>query len=138
MSVFLGPSARPAISLLILVSILDSMNGMILTGPRVYYAMARQGVFPRVFGQTNDRQCAPIAALMVQGVWAGMLAASGSYEQLFTDVILTAWIFLRIMLTVCSASERDECLLTTTLRQRRYRLCLHRRSRKHEALSKAC
>jgi len=48
-------SATTAISLLILVSILGSMNGMILTGPRVSYAMARQGVFPRVFGHTNDR-----------------------------------------------------------------------------------
>ena len=55
--------------------------------------MARQGVFPRVFGHTNDRHCTPIAALMVQGVWAGVLAASGSYERLFTDVIFTAWIF---------------------------------------------
>jgi APA family basic amino acid/polyamine antiporter len=89
----LGPSATAAISLLILVSILGSMNGMILTGPRVYYAMARQGLFPRVFGHTNERHCTPIVALVVQGVWAGVLAASGSYEQLFTDVIFTAWIF---------------------------------------------
>jgi APA family basic amino acid/polyamine antiporter len=89
----LGPTATTAISLLILVSILGSMNGMILTGPRVYYAMAHQGIFPRAFGHTNDRHCTPIAALMVQGVWAGVLAASGSYEQLFTDVIFTAWIF---------------------------------------------
>ena len=72
------------------------MNGMILTGPRVYYARARQGVFPRVFGHANvanDRHRTPIAALMVQGVWAGVLAASDSYEQLFIDVIFTAWIF---------------------------------------------
>lgn len=89
----LGPVASTSISILILVSILGSMNGLILTGPRVYYAMARDGVFPRVFGQVSDRYRTPLVALVVQGVWAAALAASGSYEQLFTDVIFTAWIF---------------------------------------------
>jgi basic amino acid/polyamine antiporter, APA family len=89
----LGPIAAIAISLLIVVSILGSMNGMILTGPRVYYAMARHGIFPLFFGRTNDRRPTPVAALIIQGLWAAVLAASGSYEQLFTDVIFTAWIF---------------------------------------------
>jgi basic amino acid/polyamine antiporter, APA family len=69
------------------------MNGLILTAPRVYYAMARDGVFPRAFGQISDRYRTPTLALIVQGVWAGALAASGSYQQLFTNVIFTAWIF---------------------------------------------
>ena len=90
---FLGPTAATLLSLLILVSILGSMNGLILTGPRVYYAMARQGIFPRIFGQIDDRYRTPILALIIQGVWASALAASGNYEQLFTDVIFTAWIF---------------------------------------------
>lgn len=90
---FLRPTATTLLSILILVSILGSMNGLILTGPRVYYAMARQGIFPRVFGQIEDRHRTPILALIIQGVWASALAASGNYEQLFTDVIFTAWIF---------------------------------------------
>jgi APA family basic amino acid/polyamine antiporter len=89
----LGPTASNCLSLLILVSILGSMNGLILTGPRVYYALARERVFPAVFGQLSDRYRTPVVALIVQGVWAALLAASGSYEQLFTDVIFTAWIF---------------------------------------------
>ncbi len=89
----LGPIARSSISLLILVSILGSMNGLILTGPRVYYAMARDGVFPRAFGRINHRYRTPMLALVVQGAWAAVLAASGSYQQLFTDIIFTAWIF---------------------------------------------
>jgi APA family basic amino acid/polyamine antiporter len=89
----LGPIAASTISLLILVSILGSMNGMILTGPRVYYAMARDGVFPRAFGRISDRFRTPMLALFIQGIWAAVLALSGSYQQIFTDVIFTAWIF---------------------------------------------
>jgi APA family basic amino acid/polyamine antiporter len=88
-----GPVATVAISLLILVSILGSMNGMILTGPRVYYAMARDGIFPRMFGLISDRYRTPMLALTVQGMWAAVLTAFGGYQQLFTDVIFTAWIF---------------------------------------------
>jgi APA family basic amino acid/polyamine antiporter len=90
----LGPIASSTLSILILVSIVGSMNGLILTGPRVYYAMAREGVFPRtVFGQLNARHQTPMMALIVQGLWASLLVISGSYEQIFTDVIFTAWIF---------------------------------------------
>jgi APA family basic amino acid/polyamine antiporter len=89
----LGPIAAKAVSLLIVVSILGCLNGLILAGPRVYYAMARDGIFPRLFGQLSDRYRTPMVALIAQGLWAAALAASGSYEQLFTDVIFTAWIF---------------------------------------------
>lgn len=91
--VVLGPIAKTAISILIVVSILGSINGLVLTGPRVYFAMAHDGVFPRAFGQINHRYRTPVIALIVQGVWAASLALSGSYQQLFTDVIFTAWIF---------------------------------------------
>ncbi len=89
----LGPIGATFISLLILVSILGSMNGMILTGPRVYYAMACDGAFPRAFGRISDHYQTPMLALIVQGVWATVLTVSGSYQQIFTDVIFTAWIF---------------------------------------------
>jgi basic amino acid/polyamine antiporter, APA family len=89
----LGPIATTCISLLILISILGSMNGMILTAPRVYYAMAQDGAFPRPFARINARYRTPMVALLVQGVWAAVLAASGTYQRLFTDVIFTAWIF---------------------------------------------
>jgi APA family basic amino acid/polyamine antiporter len=89
----LGPIVARSISVLILVSILGSMNGMIVTGPRVYYAMARDGIFPPAFGKMSDRYRTPVVALIVQGIWAAVLATSGSYQQLFTDVIFTAWIF---------------------------------------------
>jgi APA family basic amino acid/polyamine antiporter len=55
--------------------------------------MARDGSFPGIFGQMSSRYRTPMLALIVQGVWSAVLAVSGSYEQLFTDVIFTAWIF---------------------------------------------
>lgn len=76
----LGPIAAGTISLLILVSILGSMNGMIITGPRAYYAMAQDGLFPHAFGRINYRYRTPLLALIVQGVWAAVLAASGSHD----------------------------------------------------------
>jgi APA family basic amino acid/polyamine antiporter len=89
----LGPVGANCISILIVVSILGSMNGLILSGPRVSFAMAREGIFPAVFGRLSARYRTPMVALAGQGIWAAMLAASGSYQQLFINVIFTAWIF---------------------------------------------
>lgn len=89
----LGRPGANAISILIVISILGSMNGLILSGPRVSFAMAREGIFPAVFGRLNHRYRTPVVALLVQGIWAAMLAVSGNYQQLFTDVIFAAWIF---------------------------------------------
>ena len=89
----LGSVAAAVISILILVSILGSMNGLVLTGARAYFGMAREGVFLSPFAQLSERYRTPVFALIVQGVWAAVLAASGSYQQIFTDVIVTAWIF---------------------------------------------
>lgn len=81
------------VSLLILTSILGAMNGMILTGPRVYYAMARDRMFFRFLARTTERSRVPMAAILVQGIWAVVLVLTGNFQQLFTSVIFTAWIF---------------------------------------------
>ncbi|MGH9803932.1 MAG: APC family permease [Candidatus Acidiferrales bacterium] len=88
-----GPAAGGLISLLILVSIFGAMNGMVLSGPRVYYAMARDGLFFSALGRLHPRWHAPVTALAVQGVWAAALAMVGTFRELFTYVVFTAWIF---------------------------------------------
>ena len=93
MGTLTGPAGATTISVLILVSLLGSLNGLILSGPRVYYAMAREGLFPRSFGEVSERYGTPTFALLVQGLWTAALAVSGSYQQLFTNVVFTAWIF---------------------------------------------
>ncbi|MEO8725187.1 MAG: amino acid permease [Acidobacteriaceae bacterium] len=88
-----GTGAIVAISLLILVSILGATNGAVLTGPRVYYAMGKDGVFLPQLAKLHPRFRTPVLALAVQGVWASVLTLLGNFQQLFTYVIFTAWIF---------------------------------------------
>jgi APA family basic amino acid/polyamine antiporter len=88
-----GIRASQFVSLLILVSVLGAMNGMVLTGPRVYYAMARDGLFFRRFARTGKTSGAPVFSLCIQGVWAAGLTCSGTFAQIITYVIFTAWIF---------------------------------------------
>ena len=88
-----GSSATKFVSILILLSIIGAMNGMILTGPRVYYAMSREGDFLPAFGKLDRVFHAPSLAIAVQGVWAVALLQMGNFQQLLTHVIFTAWIF---------------------------------------------
>ncbi len=87
-----GSGALRFVSFLILTSIIVSMNGMILTGPRVYYAMARDRIFFDALGRANAREV-PVPAILVQGTWASILSLAGNFEQLFTWVVFTAWVF---------------------------------------------
>jgi APA family basic amino acid/polyamine antiporter len=88
-----GTGALRLISVLIVTSILVAINGMTLTGPRVYYAMARDGVFFSSLGATSPRSKVPTRALLIQGVWSSVLVVAGTFQQLFTYVVFTAWIF---------------------------------------------
>jgi APA family basic amino acid/polyamine antiporter len=89
----LGPRAAVFVSVLILVSIIGATNGLMLTGPRVYYAMAREGLFFRAFGTLSSRFRAPLLAIVLQGLWAACLTLLGTFQELFTYVVFTAWIF---------------------------------------------
>jgi APA family basic amino acid/polyamine antiporter len=88
-----GAGATRLISVLIVTSILVAINGMTVTGPRVYYAMARDRVFFQSLGTTNSHSKVPTRALLIQGIWASVLTLAGSFQQLFTSVVFTAWIF---------------------------------------------
>jgi basic amino acid/polyamine antiporter, APA family len=88
-----GTGALRFISVLILTSILVAINGMTLTGPRVYYAMARDGIFFASLAATSPRTKVPTRSLLIQGAWSSMLVIAGTFQQLFTYVVFTAWIF---------------------------------------------
>jgi basic amino acid/polyamine antiporter, APA family len=88
-----GATATSFLSILILVSVFGAVNGMVLTGPRVYYAMAEDGLFFKAFGKLHPRFRTPIVAIVAQGIWASLLTLIGNFEQLFSYVIFTAWIF---------------------------------------------
>jgi len=88
-----GPAAAKLVTLVILVSIFSAANGLALTGPRMYFAMARDGVFLRALAEVHPRFGTPARAVAVSAAWAALLALSGTFEQLFTYVVFASWIF---------------------------------------------
>ncbi|MGI8547206.1 MAG: APC family permease [Gemmatimonadaceae bacterium] len=89
----LGPVAGKIVGALILVSIFSATNGLMLTAPRMYFAMARDGVFFQRLAIVNPRRGTPAFAILAIAVWSAVLAASGTFEQLLTYVVFTGWIF---------------------------------------------
>ena len=93
MQFLIGPRGARFVSALILCSIFGALNGTILTSPRVYYAMARDGVFFRIVARVHPKFQTPAVALILLGAWSTVLAVSGSFEGLYTYVIFAMWIF---------------------------------------------
>jgi APA family basic amino acid/polyamine antiporter len=91
--VLLGPAGVTLVSVAILVSTFGCVNGLILGGARVLFAMARDGLFFRTAGRLDPRTNAPRGALVLQGVWSAVLALSGSYDQLLTYVTFASLAF---------------------------------------------
>ena len=91
-SMIFGEPAVIIMALFIMVSTFGCNNGLILAGARVYYAMARDGLFFRRAGTLNEK-AVPGAALIVQGVWASLLCLSGTYGDLLDYVIFAVLIF---------------------------------------------
>ena len=89
----LGPGAGTLIAAAVLVAMFSAANGLTLTNSRVYYAMARDGVFFRKLAEIHPRFGTPAFSVLVSSAWAIALAATGSFEQLFTYVIFAAWVF---------------------------------------------
>ena len=92
MEVMLGHGGALVMALGIMVSTFGCENGLILSGARVYYAMARDGLFFSAAGLLNTRRV-PAAALLFQGLWAALLTLSGTYSDLLDYVIFAALLF---------------------------------------------
>jgi APA family basic amino acid/polyamine antiporter len=66
---------------------------MVLTAPRMYYAMARDGLFFERLGTVHPKFGTPAFAIILFAIWGAALAASGTFEQLLTYAVFTGWIF---------------------------------------------
>jgi APA family basic amino acid/polyamine antiporter len=88
-----GPAAGRLIAAAIVVAIFGAANGLTLTAPRVYFAMARDGLFFRRLAEVHPRFGTPAVAVATSSVWAALLALSGTFEQLLTYVVFAGWIF---------------------------------------------
>jgi APA family basic amino acid/polyamine antiporter len=90
--VIFGASGQAVMAIAILVSTFGCSNGLILSGARVYYAMAHDGLFFRKVGTLSARHV-PATGLVVQGIWTSLLCLTGTYSQLLDYVIFAQLIF---------------------------------------------
>jgi APA family basic amino acid/polyamine antiporter len=97
-AVVLGPVAVQVMAAAIMISTFGCMNGMILAGARVYYAMARDGLFFRQVARIDPKRHTPAISLAVQCAWACLLTLSGTYSDLLDYVIFAVLLFY--MLTI--------------------------------------
>ena len=92
--------------LVVLVAIFSATNGLMMTAPRLYYSMARDGVFFARLGHVNERFGTPAPAIVLLAAWSAVLAASGTFVQLLTYVVFAGWIFYGLGALSVFASRR--------------------------------
>jgi basic amino acid/polyamine antiporter, APA family len=88
-----GNNASRILSIAFVLSALGAMNGSVLTGARVPYAMAIDGLFFKFFSRINNKTLVPVTAILAQGFWASVLALSGTFYQITDCVVFASWIF---------------------------------------------
>jgi APA family basic amino acid/polyamine antiporter len=93
----LGSRAGNAIAALVILSAAGSLNGIVLAGPRVYYAMAHDGLAFRWMAAIHPRCQTPHLAILAQAVWSCVLVASNSYRGLYSRVVYTEWLFFALL-----------------------------------------
>jgi APA family basic amino acid/polyamine antiporter len=95
-ALLVGETGAKAISLLIVVSTFGFMNLSLLSAPRVYYAMAADGLFFRSLARLSPRFRAPTAAILLQGGLAAAYAVANTYDRLLSYAVFADWIFFAL------------------------------------------
>ncbi len=93
----LGFGGGAIMSGLVVFSTFGALSGIILSGPRVYFSMARDGLLFRWLGEIHPKFHTPHRAILLQAIWSSILVGTGTYRALFTRVIYTEWIFFGLM-----------------------------------------
>jgi len=93
----LGTGGAALMSLVVAVSTFGALNGVILSGPRAYLAMARDRLLISWAAAIHPRFQTPHRAILLQGLWAVILVSTGTYRALFTRVVYTEWLFFALM-----------------------------------------
>jgi APA family basic amino acid/polyamine antiporter len=92
-TVMLGSTGAAVVAAAVMVSTFGAANGFILSSPRIYYAMARDGVFFRWCAAVHPRFLTPVASLLVQGGLATAMVLTGTFGQLTTYVVFASFLF---------------------------------------------
>ncbi|MGB9197196.1 MAG: amino acid permease [Terriglobales bacterium] len=99
MRLALGQRGATFIAAAIAISTLGFLSQSILTAPRVYFAMAEDGLFFRAVAWLDPRTRVPVVAIVLQSVWTIVIAASGRYEQILNYVISMDFLFFGLTAT---------------------------------------
>src|SRR5437899_1023382 len=88
-----SPTVARVVAIVILISIFSAAHSIALTAPRVYYAMAKDGLFFHWLAEVHPRFGTPALAILATAFWASILAVTGTFEQLLTYVVFVGWSF---------------------------------------------
>jgi APA family basic amino acid/polyamine antiporter len=94
---FLGPTASAAVAVGLVASSVGTLHTSVLTGARIPYAMARDGLLFRGLARLDPRSRVPARALALQGAWAALLALSGSFDALTDYALFGSWLFYALV-----------------------------------------
>jgi APA family basic amino acid/polyamine antiporter len=89
----MGSAGGAFLAITILMSIAGAMNGWAMTGPRIFFAQARDGMFLPAFARVHPRYHTPHISILLFGAWSALLALTGTYETLASYAMYAAWIF---------------------------------------------
>jgi APA family basic amino acid/polyamine antiporter len=85
------------VSIAFIISAIGALNGITMMNARVPYAMARDGLFFRLLGNLSPTSRVPVNAIWFQGIWACVLALSGTFDQITTAAIFGVWVFTALV-----------------------------------------
>jgi APA family basic amino acid/polyamine antiporter len=89
---FLGSNGGTFVVVAVLISTFAAINGSILSGARIYFAMAEDKLFFKRVAEVHPKYRTPVFSILVQAIWASLLTLTGTYDQLLTYVIFAEWI----------------------------------------------
>jgi basic amino acid/polyamine antiporter, APA family len=93
----IGSGGAALTSAIVMFSTFGALAGIILAGPRVYYAMSKDGMLPSWIGAVHPKFSTPHRAIVLQAIWSSILVGTGTFRALFTRVVYTEWIFFGLM-----------------------------------------
>ena len=108
MRLALGEAGAKLIAVGIVISTLGFLSQSVLTAPRVYFAMAGDGLFFRSVAWLSPRTRVPVGAILLQGAWAIVIALSGRYEQILNYVVSMDWLFFGLTATCLFVFRRRQ------------------------------
>jgi basic amino acid/polyamine antiporter, APA family len=91
-----GPHGADIIAAAVMLSAFGTVNAQLLSVPRVYFAMARDGLFFNAVARVHPRWRTPAMAIALQGAWASVLALTGTYQQIITYTAFPNYLFLSL------------------------------------------